>query len=90
MRYLIGTKNCGLFYEIYHMSWNNSHVIICLYVDDLLIFGSNMNVIDEAKNVIRSHFDMKDLGNANFFLVIKITRHVKEFSLTSHIMLRKF
>ena len=27
---------------IYHKSWNNSHVIICLYVDDLLIFGSNM------------------------------------------------
>ena len=39
---------------IYHKSWNNSHVIICLYVDDLLIFGSNMNVIDEAKNVLRS------------------------------------
>ena len=64
---------------IYHMSWNNSHVIICLYVDDLLIFGSNMNVIVETKNVLRSHFDMKDLGEANFIL-----------SLTSHIMLRKF
>ena len=59
---------------IYHKSWNNSHVIICLYVDDLLIFGSNMNVIDEAKNILRSHFDMKDLGEANFILGIKITR----------------
>ena len=49
-------------------------MIICLYVDDLLIFGSNMNVIDEAKNVLRSHFDMKDLGETNFILGIKITR----------------
>ena len=49
-------------------------MIICRYVDDLLIFGSNMNVIDEAKNIIRSHFDMKDLGEANFILGIKITR----------------
>ena len=49
-------------------------MIICLYVDDLLIFGSNMNVIDEAKNVLISHFDMKDLGEANFILGIKITR----------------
>ena len=57
-----------------YMSWNNWHVIICLFVDDLLIFGSNMNVIDEAKNVLRSHFDMKDLGEVNFILWIKITR----------------
>ena len=66
------TNECDKF--IYHKSWNNSHVIICLYVDDLLIFGFNMNVIDEAKNVLRSHFDMKDLGETNFILGIKITR----------------
>ena len=59
---------------IYHKSWNNSHVIICLYVDDLLIFDFNMNVIDETKNILRSHFDMKDLGETNFILGIKITR----------------
>lgn len=59
---------------MYHKSWNNSHVIICLYVDDLLIFGSNMNVIDETKNILRNHFDMKDLGETNFILGIKITR----------------
>ena len=33
-----------------------------------------MYVIDEAKNVHRSHFDMKDLGETNFILGIKITR----------------
>ena len=75
---------------IYHMCWNNSHVIICLYVDDLLIFGSNINVIDEAKNVLRSHFDMKDLGEANFILGIKITRTCEGIFLDRHIMLRKF
>ena len=41
---------------IYDKSWNNSKVIIFLYVDDLLIFGSNMNVINEAKNVLRKPF----------------------------------
>ena len=40
----------------------------------LLIFDSTMNVIDEAKNILRSHFDMKDIGEANFILGIKITR----------------
>ena len=34
---------------IYSKSWNNLHVIISLYVDDMLIFGSNMHVINETK-----------------------------------------
>ena len=51
----------------YSKSWNNLHVIIRLYVDDTLIFGSNMHVINETKNMLKSHFDMKDLGEANFY-----------------------
>ena len=34
---------------IYSKSWKNLHVIISLYVDDMLIFGSNMHVINETK-----------------------------------------
>ena len=59
---------------IYSKSWNNLHVIISLYVDDMLIFGSNMHVINETKNMLKSHFDMKDLGEANFILGMKITK----------------
>lgn len=32
-------------------------VIICLYVDDMLILGTNMN----AKDHLSSNFDMKDI-----------------------------
>ena len=59
---------------IYSKSWNNLHVIISLYVDDMLIFDSNMHVINETKNMLKSHFDMKDLGVANFILFMKITK----------------
>ena len=59
---------------IYSKLWNNLHVIISLYVDDMLIFGSNMHVINEMKNMLKSHFDMKDLGEANFILGMKITK----------------
>ena len=34
---------------IYSKSWNNLHVIISLYVNDMLIFYSNMHVIIETK-----------------------------------------
>ena len=59
---------------IYYKTWENSHVIISLYVDDLLILGSNLHVINEIENILRSHFDMKDLGETNFILGMKITK----------------
>jgi hypothetical protein len=36
-------------------------VIICLYVDDMLIFGTNMEGISETKKYLTSRFKMKDL-----------------------------
>ena len=59
---------------IYYKFEENSHAIICLYVDDLLIFGSDLHIIVETKNMLSSHFDMKDLGEANYILGMKITK----------------
>jgi hypothetical protein len=50
--------------------------MLCLYVDDILIFGSNINVIEEVKNLLSSNFEMKDLGEADVILNIKLVREV--------------
>ncbi|KAK2997685.1 hypothetical protein RJ639_025752, partial [Escallonia herrerae] len=42
-----------------------SGVLICLYVDDMLIFGTDIDKINEAKNFLTSNFSMKDLGEAD-------------------------
>jgi hypothetical protein len=34
-------------------------VVLCLYVDDILIFGTNINVINDVKSFMSQHFDMK-------------------------------
>ena len=49
-------------------------VILCLYVDDILIFGTNLNVIEEVKDFLSKNFDMKDLGVADLILNIKLLR----------------
>src|SRR6266540_6664075 len=49
-------------------------VILCLYVDDILIFGSNTAFIDESKSFLSPFFDMKDLGHANVILNIKLIK----------------
>ncbi|GJT95192.1 zinc finger, CCHC-type containing protein [Tanacetum coccineum] len=49
-------------------------VIICLYVDDMLIFGTDQDQVNKTKEFLSSTFDMKDLGEAEVILGIRIKR----------------
>lgn len=53
---------------IYYKSIDHAHVIICLYVDDFLIFAFNMNIINAIKLLLKNNFDMKDLSESNIIL----------------------
>ena len=57
----------------YHCGWGEG-VILCLYVDDILIFGTNLNVIEEVKRFLSQSFEMKDMGVADVILNIKLLR----------------
>ena len=37
-------------------------IIICLYVDDMLILETNIKVIKFTKSMLSNNFDMKDQG----------------------------
>ncbi|KAJ9559825.1 hypothetical protein OSB04_004985 [Centaurea solstitialis] len=50
------------------------YVILCLYVDDMLIIGSNDKMVKSTKNMLKARFDMKDMGLANVILGIQISR----------------
>ncbi|GKC24928.1 zinc finger, CCHC-type containing protein, partial [Tanacetum coccineum] len=47
-------------------------VIICLYVDDMLIFGTDQVQVDLTKEFLSSRFSMKDIGEADVILGIRI------------------
>ena len=49
-------------------------VIILVYVDDLLITGNNVKLIQEAKEILHHNFKMKDLGELRYFLGIEFAR----------------
>ena len=51
---------------------DNRCVILCLYLDDILIFGSNMHFINDVKFFLSRNFDMKDLGCVDVILGIKL------------------
>ena len=54
----------------------NGYVIVCLYVDDMIIIGSNNDIIKATKRMLTSEFDMKDLGVVDVILGMKISRKI--------------
>ena len=60
---------------IYSKFTNDFGVIICLYVDDMLIFGTNMHGVSDTKKYLTSRFKMKDLGEVDTILGVKVRKH---------------
>ncbi|KAH1039743.1 hypothetical protein J1N35_041486 [Gossypium stocksii] len=58
------------------------YIILCLYVDDILIVGSNNEMVKRTKDMLNSSFDMKDIGLAYVILGIQIKRSSKGLILT--------
>ncbi|KAK1618295.1 hypothetical protein QYE76_023812 [Lolium multiflorum] len=59
---------------VYYPHGGGEGVILCLYVDDILIFRTNLKVIEEVKVFLSRCFEMKDLGMVDVILNIKILR----------------
>ena len=56
------------------VSMRITRVVICLYVDDMMIFGTSQKVVCETKKFLGFKLDMKDLGKVKMILGIKITK----------------
>ncbi|RVW97088.1 Retrovirus-related Pol polyprotein from transposon TNT 1-94 [Vitis vinifera] len=67
---------------VYVKDTEHGYVIVCLYVDDMLIVGSDDKMITSTKNMLNSRFDMKDMGLADVILGIKIKRTSDELILS--------
>ncbi|GKA14638.1 zinc finger, CCHC-type containing protein [Tanacetum coccineum] len=69
-------------------------IIICLYVDDMLIFGTDQNQVDKTKEFLSSNFSIKDMEEAYVILGIRIKHENKDLTITqSHYIeknLKKF
>jgi hypothetical protein len=52
-----------------------------LYVDDILIFETSLDVINEVKTFLCQSFDMKDMGDADVILNIKLIKGENEITL---------
>jgi hypothetical protein len=49
---------------VYYRYGGGESVMLCLYVDDILIFGSNLNVIEEVKKSSIEQFRNERFGRS--------------------------
>jgi hypothetical protein len=67
---------------VYYRHGGGQGVILCLYVDDILIFETSLDVINEVKTFLCQSFDMKDMGEVDVVLNIKLIKGDNGITLT--------
>lgn len=72
-----GSESC-----LYAKTYGSDCVLICLYVDDMLIFGTCLDIVLETKSYLSSIFDMKDIGEVDVILGIRLIKHEHGYVLS--------
>jgi hypothetical protein len=67
---------------VYYHHGGGQGVILCLYVDDILIFGTSLDVINEVKTFLCQSINFKDMGKAGVILNIKLIKGENGITLT--------
>ena len=67
-------KRCEADHYCYVKFFDNSYIILLLYVDDMLIAGSSTEEINNSTKQLSKQFAMKDLGAAKQILGMRIIR----------------
>ncbi|XP_075074851.1 uncharacterized protein LOC142162398 [Nicotiana tabacum] len=59
-------------YSLFYRKQNSSIVFIAVYVDDVLLIGTDSEEIDQLKAFLHDKFRIKDLGQLHYFLGLEI------------------
>jgi hypothetical protein len=70
---------------------SKTQLLVITYINDFLIFGSNIKAIDKLKINLHANFYIKNIGPVIFFLGVYITRNrkAKTIILCQDIYIRK-
>ncbi|XP_060182496.1 wall-associated receptor kinase 5-like [Lycium barbarum] len=82
-------SRCEADHCCYFKKFEDSYMILLLYVDDMLIVGANLQEIDRLKKGLSEEFAMKDLGAAKQILGMRIDRSKEGIKLSQEEYVRK-
>ena len=70
----LGFKQCVADNCLFVKRVGGKMYLISLYVDDILVAGSDLDEVERIKRLFTEHYEMKDLGELNYYLGMQITR----------------
>ena len=71
-------------HSLYIKQTSKSLLIVIIYVDDLIILASDMDMMKGLKFKLEEEYDMSDLGELHFFLGVHIERDRAARTITMH------
>lgn len=64
-------------YCLYTKFFKDSRLFVLIYVDDLLILGTNLDEVENLKSILNGSFHMKDLGVVSQYLGIDVKQNIQ-------------
>ena len=58
--------------NVYTKKLGNHLIILVLYVDDLILTGSDPKLINHVKYSLKQNFEMSDIGHLHYFLGLQV------------------
>ena len=77
-----GFSRCHSDNTVYTKTVGNSLIILVLYVDDLILTGSDPILINHVKSSLKKKFEMTDLGHLHYFLGLQVLQSKEGISLS--------
>lgn len=69
-----GFKNAISDTSLFSQKKGNNHLLLIVYVDDIIITGSKVSDIQRVVRMLRNEFALKELGSPSYFLGIEMKR----------------
>nr|AAP44677.1 putative gag-pol polyprotein [Oryza sativa Japonica Group] len=85
----LGFRRCDFEHAVYAQGQGTHHLLVGVYVDDLIITGSDAVEIDRFKAEMMSLFRMSDLGLLCFYLGIEVKQVAGSTRLTQSAFARR-
>ena len=67
-----GFSRCHSNPNVYTKKVGNHLMILVIYVDDLILTGSDPKLITHVKSSLKQNFEMSDLGHLHYFLGLQV------------------
>lgn len=77
-------------HALYTKEDHGNILVVCIYVDDLIVTGDNEEMVEEFKTTMKSEFEMSDLGLLNYFLGMEIVQSDQGIFLSQECYAKKF